>query len=96
MALSRGGDCHGGPIFHGTHPTIFPVDLPHWIPDTVLTDMQSRVRSSLVAELSKLYRYLKRPQSERSAHTNDASLQSEGSYCSTMSTENNPPLQPSK
>jgi hypothetical protein len=93
MTLSRGDDC--GPIFHGTHPTIFPVDLLHWIPDTVLADMQSRVRSSLVAELSKLYRYLKRPQSE-SAHTNDASLQSEGSYCSTMSTENKPPLRPTK
>lgn len=73
--------------FLASHSSIFPVDLPHWLPACTIKSMVTRFEPSILQELLKLSRNLEQPQS---LHTNDASLQSETSYCSNASTENKP------
>lgn len=89
MFLKLSGDGVCSPIFHGSHDTVFPVNLPSWTPEAAAKEVTAGVRSCLVTQLLKLHWKLDRPPS---FHTKDASLQSEASYCSNFSTDSDPTI----
>lgn len=74
--------------FRGSHHVAYPVDLPHWLPDFEVQEVVTQIKGYLYVELPKLYN--QRCRGRVSQHKNDTSLQSEASYCSTQSTENQP------
>jgi hypothetical protein len=56
----------------GRHTTIYPVELPHWLPDTVLEKMLVRFNMILLDQLYILDREHKRKRAQTLSELSDA------------------------
>ena len=49
-----GRDRLGPPLLRGRHSTIYPVELPRWIPSTIVDELDERFRKHLRQEIETM------------------------------------------